>query len=296
MTLQNALQWACRYLEHGCAQGSADSTANVDAEALLEYVTGKSSASLIADATQQLSVRQTADFKSAVQRRAQGEPIAYLLGKKEFWSLPLTITPDVLIPRTESELLVELVLAHASHHNLATLLELGTGSGAIALALASEISHCQIVATDICAHAIEVAKHNQRKLGLAHIEFCVGYWFEAVRQQRFEVIVSNPPYVAADDRHLQQGDLRFEPNLALVSPAEGLADLCRIISNARDYLTSGGSLLLEHGYNQAAAVRELFKRNGFGSITTHRDLSGLERVTQGQAGGAEQVKASGIHH
>ena len=200
--------------------------------------------------------------------------------------MALDVNPDVLIPRPETELLVERVLAHAAGNDIATLLELGTGSGAIALALASELPGCAIVATDISPAAIDVAVGNRRRLaaehpGLGAVEFCVGDWFEAVAGRRFDLIVSNPPYVALGDAHLQRGDLRFEPRAALVSPRNGLAALEAIIAGAPRYLNAGGMLLLEHGYEQSPAVRDLFARGGFTAIVTHRDLSGHERVTSG---------------
>lgn len=281
--LQDLLRWAGRRLAAGGAAGDAGA---VDAEALLSYLTGKSRGALLADALQPLPHRQAAEFSGLVERRARGEPIAYLTGQQEFWSLPLKITPDVLIPRADSELLVERVLAHAKRREIASILELGTGSGAIALALASEMPRCHIVATDISRAALAVAKCNQRWLAasgrkLAQVEFCWGSWFAAVPGRRFDLIVSNPPYVAAGDRHLQQGDVRFEPNLALLSPLNGLADLRQIIAAAPGYLPVGGGLLLECGYQQAAAVRADLKQHGFADIATYRDLGGIERVAQG---------------
>ena len=200
--------------------------------------------------------------------------------------MALDVNPDVLIPRPETELLVERVLAHVAGNGIATLLELGTGSGAIALALASELPGCAIVATDISPAAIDVAVGNRRRLAVEHpglgaVEFCIGDWFEAVAGRRFDLIVSNPPYVAPGDAHLQRGDLRFEPRAALVSPRNGLAALEAIIAGAPRYLNAGGMLLLEHGYEQSPAVRDLFARGGFIAIATHLDLGGHERVTGG---------------
>ena len=282
MTIDQLLRWA-----RGCL---GDDSGMIDAETLLSCVTGESGAALIAGARREVPGRQAGEFQSLVERRARGEPVAYLSGQKEFWSLRLKITPDVLIPRPESELLVEQVvdqvvervMAGTSRRAGAAILELGTGSGAIALALASELPHCRIVATDISPAALEVAKHNRRKLALESVEFCRGDWFEAVAARRFDIIVSNPPYIAPDDRHLRRGDLRFEPHSALVSARNGLADLALITSDAPFYLNAGGLLLLEHGYDQPSAVREMFGQNGFGSVTTYRDLSGHERVTGGQ--------------
>ena len=280
MTIADLLHWGRARLGGGRA-------GLVDAEVLLSRCTGRCGASLLADARRRVNLGLVGNFKSLVERRASGEPVAYLSGQREFWSLELGITPDVLIPRAESELLVERVLAHAARRgrDVTTLLELGTGSGAIALALASELPHCAVVATDISPAALEVAERNRRELALGGVEFRLGDWFEAVAARRFDMIVSNPPYLAPDDDHLRQGDLRFEPKLALVSPPDGLADLAAIIANAPAALHDGGMLLLEHGHDQAAAVREMFARAGFASIASHRDLGGNERITEGEGEG-----------
>ena len=275
VTVETLLGWARARLG-----GSADGL--IDAEALLSRITGKSAASLIADNRRPVSDQQAGDYKSLVERRARGEPVAYLNGQKEFWSLALSVTPDVLIPRPETELLVEEVLARIRPSRRADILELGTGSGAIAVALASELPHCAIVATDLSAAALSVAAHNRQKLALENIAFCRGHWFQAVSSRRFDLIVANPPYIAAADPHLRQGDLRFEPTAALVSPPDGLTDLRLIITGAPAHLNAGGMLLLEHGYEQAAAVRDLFKRNRFVSVATRRDFGGNERVTGGR--------------
>ena len=274
VTVETLLNWARARLG-----GGADGL--IDAEALLSRITGKSAASLIADNRKPVSEPQAGDYKSLVERRARGEPVAYLNGQKEFWSLALTVTPDVLIPRPETELLVEEVLARVRPSRRIDILELGTGSGAIAVALASELPHCAIVATDLSAAALSVAEHNRQKLALENIAFCLGHWFQAVSSRRFDLIVANPPYIAAADPHLGQGDLRFEPASALVSPPDGLTDLRLIITGAPAHLNAGGMLLLEHGYEQASAVRDLFKRNRFVAVATRRDFGGNERVTGG---------------
>ena len=253
-----------------------------DAEALLCAVLDQSVTTFIAHPQQAINEHAVADFQSLLERRARGEPVAYLLGQKEFWSLTVNVTPDVLIPRAETELLVDEVVAHASRRKVANILELGTGSGAIALALAKELPQCAMVATDISVAALKVAKRNAQQLGLQRIEFCSGDWFGAVSMRCFDLIVANPPYVAADDPHLQRGDVRFEPDTALVSRCNGLADIERIIVAAPDHLNAGGTLLLEHGYEQSAAVRALLKQNRFTSIVTRRDLGGHERVSAGQ--------------
>ena len=249
-----------------------------DAEVLLGAVTGKSRAELIAGAELPISDDEAAEFVSLIQRRAAGEPVAYLVGAKEFWSVPLSVTPAVLIPRAESELLVEEVLARVSERESAvTVLELGTGCGAIAIALARELPAGEIVATDISADALVVAEGNAVAAGVSQIRFYCGDWFAAVPSQRFDFIVANPPYVAADDAHLT--DLRFEPTVALVSADDGLADLKKIVAGASAYLNANGTLLLEHGYQQGEKVRELLQQAGFGEVKTKRDLSGNERVS-----------------
>ena len=261
----------------------------IDAEALLSFVTGKPVAALIADAAHPVPEGQGGDFRALVERRARGEPVAYLSGQKAFWSLPLVVTPEVLIPRPESELLVAEVLANATDGGVASLLELGTGSGAIALALARELPRCAIIATDISPGALGVARRNRAALACGNVGFRAGAWFDAVAAQRFDCIVANPPYIAPGDPHLGRGDLRFEPTLALVSPADGLADLQRIIVGAPQYLNPGGMLFVEHGWDQASAVRDLMKQNRFTSLATRRDLAGHPRVSGGRIRGGAGI-------
>ena len=281
MTVGELLSWGRERLGDDGNEGDRNNNRN-ESEALLSAVTGQSTATLIAHAERPVAEHAVGEFQSLLERRAGGEPLAYLLGEKEFWSLMLAVTSDVLIPRPETELLVEEVLARASHRKIATILELGTGSGAIALALASELPHCTLVATDISPAALEVAERNAQKLDLQPIEFCLGDWFCAVAARRFDLIVANPPYIAPGDPHLRRGDVRFEPDSALVSAANGLADLERIIANAASSLNGCGELLVEHGWEQGAAVRALFEQNRFAAIATRRDLGGNERVTGGR--------------
>lgn len=277
----------------GAVQGSewdaslAGSAARVDAEVLLSYVTGDARASLIAQCERAIPAGQVRQFQALIKRRAGGEPVAYLTGRQGFWSLDLEITPAVLIPRPETELLVEralVVIADVvSPLPTVSLLELGTGSGAIALALASELPNHSLTATDISPTALEVAKRNAKRLGLSAVAFRQSDWFDRVAPQRFAMIIANPPYVAADDPHLTAGDLRFEPQVALVSAKDGMAALTEIIRDAPRYLAAGGRLLLEHGFEQGAAVREQLRRGGFVNIRTTRDLGGRERVSEGMA-------------
>ena len=218
--------------------------------------------------------------QALTHRRCQGEPLAYILGHQEFWSLRLRVTSDVLIPRADTETLVEAALAYLPPSDSKKALELGTGSGAISLALASERPLLQIVATDRSPEALAVARHNAQALGLAErIDFRQGNWFVPINDQRFDLIISNPPYIAEDDPHWP--GLAHEPRLALHSEAEGYADLFTIIDGAAEHLTQGGLLLLEHGWNQAAAVQERMAHAGFQQISSRQDLAGHHRCTSG---------------
>ncbi|ARN74673.1 peptide chain release factor N(5)-glutamine methyltransferase [Oceanicoccus sagamiensis] len=218
-------------------------------------------------------------FQTLLQRRIDGEPVAYLMGERGFWSLDLAVNASTLIPRPETELLVEVALGKVQEKPSATILDLGTGTGAIALSLAAERSDCAITACDIEAAAVALAESNRKKYALDNVELCQSDWFSALGQQRFDLIVSNPPYIDPDDIHLEQGDVRFEPRSALVAANKGLADIEHIISRAPAYLTEGAWLLFEHGYDQAAAVQSLLTEAGFTQIFTEQDLAGVDRVT-----------------
>ncbi len=222
-------------------------------------------------------------YQHMLDRRLQGEPVAYIFGEKEFYGITLSVTPDVLIPRPETELLVELALVQIPVATPCSVLDLGTGSGAIAISLATLRPLASIVAVDASAAALQVAQANARRLGLANIQFILSDWWQDVpATPLFDVIVSNPPYIADADSHLQEGDLRFEPITALAAGATGLKDLVSIINRAPQYLTATGMLLLEHGYDQGEAVRGLLNGAGFDAVVTHRDLGGVERVSMGQ--------------
>jgi release factor glutamine methyltransferase len=228
-----------------------------------------------------ISAPELAQIESLIARREQGEPIAYLLGQREFYGLPLRVTPAVLIPRPETELLVELALPRLPHGG--RVLDLGTGSGALALALAHSRPDAQVVALDASQPALAVARENAAQLGLS-IEFLHSDWYAALGNSpsaRFDVIVANPPYIEAGDPHLQQGDLRFEPVDALTDHGEGLSALRQIVAGAPQYLRPAGVLLMEHGYNQAEAVRALLLAQGFHEVASWRDLAGIERVSGG---------------
>ena len=216
------------------------------------------------------------------ERRETGEPIAHLLGEREFWSLPLQVSAATLIPRPDTEVLVEQALAHVPVDATGVrVLDLGTGTGAIALALKSERPGVDVWAVDRIAAACELARDNATRLALT-IEVRCGSWFEPVLEERFTLIVSNPPYIDEQDPHLEQGDVRFEPRSALVAASAGLADLQHIVTQAPEHLLSGGWLLLEHGWQQGQAVRDLLLQRGFSSVATVRDYGDQERVTLGQ--------------
>jgi release factor glutamine methyltransferase len=257
-------------------------SALLDAKVLLGFVLKQSITYLITWPERELTPAQQQQFQMLMARRVQGEPIAYLVGEKEFWSLSLAVAPSTLIPRPDTETLVELVLEqHQSNH--LHCLDLGTGTGAIALALASENLTWKIEAVDYNDDAVALAKKNAINNHLSHVTVYQSDWFSAVNQQhKFDVIVSNPPYIDENDLHLSQGDVRFEPLSALVSPANGYADIEHIIHNARHYFTDEAWLYIEHGFEQGEQVRALFKQYGYQCINTEKDLSGNERISYGQ--------------
>ena len=259
--------------------------APIDAQVLLAHVLRRDRAWLAAHATDVVERVDADAFARLAARRRDGEPVAYLTGRREFWGLTLAVDPAVLIPRPETETLVECALARLPHHRDVRVLDLGTGSGAIALALAHERPRARIVATDVSEPALAIARDNARKLSQHAIEFVQGAWFDAVPEgERFDAIVSNPPYVAAGDTHLEEGDVRFEPMSALVSGADGLDALRTIIASAGQYLVPGGSLVVEHGYDQADAVKALLADAAFTAIERRRDLCGILRVAAGVRG------------
>ena len=221
-------------------------------------------------------------YLELLRRRQSGEPIAYLVGKQAFWNLELNITPDVLIPRPETELLVEKTLEKLAGIKQARVVDLGTGSGAIALALANDNPDWEISGSDSSNGALDVARNNAELLNIRNVSFQAGDWLAPFPESRFHAIVSNPPYIETGDVHLDQGDVRFEPERALTSGADGLEDIRKIAAQSLGQLENRGWLLLEHGYNQGEAVRKIFTDHGFCDIETYKDLAGLERVTVGQ--------------
>jgi release factor glutamine methyltransferase len=253
-------------------------TARLDADLLLEYVTALDRATLRAHGERQLPDTTIREYESVLTRRAAGEPVAYIVGRKAFWSLELQVGPGVLIPRPETELLVERALAHLPADQPADVLDVGTGSGAIALAIAAERPHAQVAATDLSAEALRWAETNARDLAL-RVQFLAGDLYEPVLGRRFDIIVSNPPYVAPDDPNLAPDVRQFEPAIALFAGDDGLTLLRRLIADAPQYLKPGGRLILEHGWRQGAAVRALLEERGFSHVRSHADLSGHERVT-----------------
>lgn len=221
-------------------------------------------------------------YEQWTARRAQGEPFAYIVGRREFFGRDFEVGPDVLIPRPETELLVEVALDHLPHARDSRVLDLGTGSGCIALTIASEAARAAVLATDASPEALATAVRNAQALDVENVDFLLSDWFAELRGLRFDLIVSNPPYVAGDDAHLQAGDLPREPRMALTPGPTGLEAIDRISSDAPDFLCEDGWLMLEHGHDQGEAVRALLQHRGFASIATLRDLAGIERVTVAQ--------------
>lgn len=277
MRVRDALRDAARQL---AAHGPDPAAAPLEAEVLLAHVLDAQRSFLYANPELDLPEVRAEAFRRLARRRARGEPVAYLVGRREFWSLDLEVTPDVLIPRADTETLVEAALERLPKGSTARVADLGTGSGAIVLALKSERPRLDAWATDLSEAALAVARRNAARLG-TDIHFVNGPWFEPL-EGRFELIASNPPYVAANDPHLAHGDCRFEPAAALASGADGLDALRELAAGAPAHLAPGGWLLLEHGPEQGSVVRELLTRAGLGAVDTRRDLEQRERVTLGQ--------------
>lgn len=275
-TIKKQLDTACDILAHHSM------SARLDAEVLLAFVLGKNRSYLRAWDDKKLEVKSLKLFAELVDKRREGMPIAYLTGQREFWSREFKVAPAVLIPRPETELLVELCLESLSCSQKYTVLDLGTGSGAIAITLAAERPLIEMTAVDKSLDALEIAKDNAVRHNCQHIDFVFSDWLSALSSDlTFDFILSNPPYIAQDDVHLSQGDVRFEPISALVATDNGLGDIKRIANDAKKHLRPGGQLWFEHGYNQAQEIQVILNALNYNNIKTHFDLSGQPRVTMG---------------
>jgi release factor glutamine methyltransferase len=275
LTVAESLRWAAGSLKNH--SGSP----RLDAELLLAKILGVSRPGLIARSSEPVAIECDRAYARLIDERVRGTPVAYLTGSREFWSLALKVTPAVLVPRPETELLVELALQHLPLEGESSVLDLGTGSGAVALAIACERPRARVTGVDISAAALEVAIQNSRDLELAHIDWRQGSWFAPVQGERFDLIVANPPYVAAADPVLKA--LAAEPAIALSAGPTGLESLSAIAGAASSHLHHRGWLLMEHGSDQAAAVAQLLERHGFTQVRSHLDLSGKPRITLGTA-------------
>ena len=257
-------------------------TALLDAQVLLAHALHVNQAYLYTWPNKTVSEEQYQQFQSMLNRRLTSEPIAYIIGQKEFWSLPFIVNSSTLIPRSETELIVEFCVNTFTSDQALKLLDLGTGCGAIAIAIASMRPNWQIVATDISNDALTTAQKNAENLQINTVQFIQSHWFKQVPLAQFDIIISNPPYIAKDDSHLNSPELAYEPMQALVSDDQGMSDLSHIIRHAQRYLASNGYLILEHGYNQSDAVSQLMSANGYTHIINQADLSGIQRVTAGR--------------
>lgn len=256
-----------------------------DANILLQAVTKRSKSAIFAFSETKLNQTEMSQLEALLTRRLQGEPMAYILGEKEFWSLPLKVSPHTLIPRPDTERLVEVALEWAYKRleiqKTLQILDLGTGTGAIALALASELGDkAQILGVDFKAEAVALAETNRQNLGFQNVTFLQSDWFSALENQQFDLIVSNPPYIDKQDENLKYGDVRFEPLSALVAEENGLSDLQKIIQNAPLYLANNGVLMLEHGWQQAQAVQQIFQQYQWDEIASFQDYGGNDRLTK----------------
>ena len=254
----------------------------LDAEVLMAHALGWERSKLYASGDYILSQTEQDNIAELINRRLKGEPVAYITGSQEFWSLPLIVTPATLIPRPETEHLVEEALKVIPENEVVQVADLGTGSGAIALAIAKERPNSLVSAIDQSSEAIAVAKKNQIALNINNVEFLKSHWFEKLENKLFDVIVSNPPYIAENDAHLKQGDVVFEPESALSSGKEGLDDIQVILTDAQQFLSQDGWVFLEHGYQQSDQVQEIMRSLHYKSITTVNDLAGHERITFAQ--------------
>lgn len=257
-------------------------SALLDAEVILCHILGKSRSHLRAWPEKQLQTQQYKQFQTLLEQRHQGLPIAYITGSREFWSRDFKVNIDVLIPRPDTELLIELSLSLIAKKARVQLIDLGTGSGNIAITLAAERPDLDVYATDLSHKALNLAKLNAKTLKIKNIQFILSNWFDEIKPSKFDLVITNPPYIASNDPHLLEGDIRFEPECALISANRGLQDIKKISYYARRYLKENGTLLIEHGFDQQSAVQAIFKSYHYHNIKTHIDLSGNPRVTVGQ--------------
>ena len=274
MNILSAIQQASQQL-------SDSDSPKLDAEVLLAHILNKDRIYLLTWPEQALGSEQLTDFFDLIQQRQNGTPVAHLTGHSEFWSLPLNVNQHTLIPRPETELLVEAALERIPPEANWNIVDLGTGSGAIALAISSERPSCTVHAVERSSAALQQARANAEQLDL-QVQFHQGSWFEPLADMRFELVVSNPPYIPEQDPHLSQGDVRFEPDTALSSGKDGLDDIRHICQTAQQYLKPGGWLLLEHGYDQGESVAEILRAEGYSRVETLKDLAGQPRIALGQ--------------
>lgn len=276
-TVESALKAAIVQLQEG-----KNTSPSIDAAVLLCHTLDKPRSYLLTWPEKHLTLEQEQHFNELLTRRLTGEPVAYIVGEREFWSLPLKVSPSTLIPRPDTERLVEVAL-DKTFGKAGDILDLGTGTGAIALALASEMPNRNVTGIDLRPEAQQLASENAERLNITNTTFLNGSWFEPLPENsRFSLIVSNPPYIEKDDPHLSQGDVRFEPITALVAEEKGLADIKHIADNARHYLEADGWLAFEHGYDQGDAVREIMQALGYLDVMTEKDYGGNDRVTLGR--------------
>ncbi|MBT3135067.1 peptide chain release factor N(5)-glutamine methyltransferase [Alteromonas sp. ALT199] len=277
MRIDNALTWAVKQLEGG-------ESPSVDAKVMLANILDKSQTYLFTWPDKMLNATEKAEFENAVAKRKRGEPVAYIIGKRDFWTLSLFTSPDTLIPRPDTEVLVEHVLNWANENpsNALSICDLGTGTGAIALALASEIPEASVTGVDFQQGAVNLATRNAEANGITNAQFMQSDWFSALTGQTFDMIVSNPPYIEETSPYLNEGDVRFEPKTALTSGCDGLDDIKHIINNAPQFLNKGALLAFEHGFDQGTVVNTLLADAGFVDVKTIKDYGDNDRVTLGQ--------------
>ncbi|WP_137671520.1 peptide chain release factor N(5)-glutamine methyltransferase [Agarivorans sp. Toyoura001] len=277
-SIAQAQEWAKQALAGG-------ESPKIDAKVILQHVLQCEQTYLLTWPERTLTTGQWQNYQQLVAKRLAGEPVAYIVGSREFWSLALKVSPATLIPRPDTEVLVEQSLKKLLNHADTKIVDLGTGTGAIALALASELPQASVYASDLRDEAAALAKENAALLKLANVEVRQGSWFAPFSEQKFDMVVSNPPYIDPQDPHLSQGDVRFEPSSALTAKQHGLADIQHIVEHAPSYLKSDGWLMLEHGFDQKTAVQQLLIQAGFKDVFTEQDYGGMDRVSGGRFSG-----------